>query len=75
MWWSFIADGRLVSTQEESARTNKEIIRLRGLAGISIQPATDSDLIKINAKTLLPKRITDKMSQAAKRFAKQEARS
>jgi len=65
-WWSFIADGRCLGTLQECAEVYREKMRLRGLFDVSVVPATEGQLIKANAKTVLPKRITKKMHEAAR---------
>ena len=70
-WWSFIADGRCLDTLQECAEVYREKMRLRDLIGVSVEPATSEQLIKVNAKTVLYKRITKKMSEAAKQLCEQ----
>lgn len=65
-WFSFIVDGKCISTNEDSAKIQKEISRLSGLIGVKVVVATKEQLIKVNAKTITPKRILYKMADAAK---------
>jgi predicted acetyltransferase len=60
-WFSFFADGKRVGTVEDSAKCQKEIRRLRGLAGIQVVEASSADMVKAGATTALPKRIINKM--------------
>ena len=62
-WYSFLADGKRVGTLEDSPKVQKEIKRIKKLAGIEIVTASNEDLMKVNAKTVIPKRITDKMEK------------
>lgn len=62
-WWTFIVDGKVVATVEETATVNRERKRLKGLRGIEIVPASAEQMIQANASTTLPKRITRRMSQ------------
>ena len=63
-WYQIACDGQLLTCLEDSARTQKEIKRLKSLKGIEIAPATAKSLIKFNCKTNIPLRIQQKMSEA-----------
>ena len=65
-WISVIVDGRCIQTCEDSARLDKERKRLFGMAGIHFVAATLEQLIKVNARTVIPKRIVDKMDMLAR---------
>ena len=61
IWYSFIVDSKRIATLEDSPKVQKEIKRINKLAGIEVVAASEQDLTRVNAKTVIPKRITDKM--------------
>jgi len=65
-WYSIIIDGKRISTLEDSPKVQKEIKRINKLIGIEIVIASNKDLANVNAKTVIPKRIIDKMAQMCK---------
>lgn len=69
-WFSFIVDGKCVATLPQSAAVDWEKSRLCRLIGIQVRSATPRQLIKVNALTVLPKRILRKMQVMAYRKEK-----
>jgi hypothetical protein len=65
-WYTFLANGKLIGICEDCNVMQKEISRVSGLAGVIVRPATKKELIKVNAKTVLPKRIINKMEYLAR---------
>lgn len=59
--YEIIVDGKNLGILYESARTQKELKRLKGLKGIEIKEASFEALRTFNAKTKLPERIYLKM--------------
>jgi hypothetical protein len=62
-WYSIIVDGKRIATIEDSNSCQKEIKRLKALSGIEVRPANAEELIKVKAKTSIPRRIINKMMQ------------
>jgi hypothetical protein len=62
-WFVVVVDGRSIGLIEEGKFLDKERKRLSGLIGIYIRKALPADLIKFNAKTILPSKILTVMSR------------
>ena len=65
-WWSFFCGDLHLGTLQECAEVDRERLRLRGLIGVSVVPASPECLIVVGAKTVLSKRIVGKMQDAYK---------
>jgi hypothetical protein len=65
-WFSVIVDGRRIDTQEESSAFEKEVQRIKKLAGVNVVEALPEHLMKVRAHTKLPKRIYEKMEMLAR---------
>ena len=61
-WFSFVVDGRVISVEQDSVKTQNEIKRLSGLAGIKIRPPTNEEYRKFNCKVPLTVAILNKMA-------------
>ena len=71
-WIEVHADGKLLGILEEGGAFEHEKARLTGLFGITIKDATPEALAKYGAKTVLPKRITNKMRRLAEKAEKED---
>ena len=64
-WYTVVVDGKTIATIEDSNKFQKDVKRIRNLSGIIVRPATEHEMIKVNAKTMLPDKIISKMEHMA----------
>lgn len=69
-WYAVVVDVLCIGIAQEGKALERDRKRLRGLCGIIIRPANSSELMKFNAKTVLPSRILTLMSIHAERIKK-----
>ena len=71
-WYEVRVEGKILGVLPPSKESEMEVLRLKGLEGITVSPASPEKLIEINAKTLIPYRLFSRWEKAFRKMLKRQ---